>query len=67
MYRFESEKALAKYTLDTGKVYPKSQVPKGSPLRKLLAHISRGGYRGAADADSSVDELTGQFGGRLYI
>lgn len=38
-YRHPSEKALAQYTIKTHKVYPKKMVTKGSPLRKLLAHI----------------------------
>jgi len=39
--KFKSEWALAKYTLDTGKVYPKKHAKEGGPARTLLAHIFR--------------------------
>ncbi|KAI1107502.1 hypothetical protein F4804DRAFT_161907 [Jackrogersella minutella] len=38
-YRFENEKALRKYTRKTKRFYPKSLMPKGSPLRSLFAKI----------------------------
>ena len=61
VHHFRSERALAAYTKETGKVYPKNLVPKGSPLRRLLAHIDGGG--GGSDG---VDEITRMLaGGRI--
>ncbi|KAF5874530.1 uncharacterized protein Bfra_004541 [Botrytis fragariae] len=37
--RYQSERELAKYTLKSGKVYPKSKAKEGGPVRALLAHI----------------------------
>lgn len=37
--RFRSEGALAKYTIKTGRVYPKKMAKKGGPVRQLLAHV----------------------------
>ncbi|KAI0430073.1 hypothetical protein F5Y09DRAFT_242145 [Xylaria sp. FL1042] len=37
--RFPSQRALAQYTRTNHKFYPKKNIPKGSPLRQLLAHI----------------------------
>ncbi|ETS87003.1 hypothetical protein PFICI_00831 [Pestalotiopsis fici W106-1] len=37
--RFASQHELARYTLDSRKTYPKKNIPQGSPLRRLLAHI----------------------------
>lgn len=38
-----SQKALARYTRSTGKIYPRDRVPNESPLRLLLTRIgSRG-------------------------
>ncbi|THV45828.1 hypothetical protein BGAL_0446g00020 [Botrytis galanthina] len=39
--RYPSERKLAIYTLDTGKIYPKSKAKEGGPARALLAHIFR--------------------------
>ncbi|KAF8848916.1 hypothetical protein BDZ45DRAFT_680899 [Acephala macrosclerotiorum] len=39
--RFNSEGALAEYTITTGKIYPKKEAKEGGPLRALLAHIFR--------------------------
>ncbi|KAI4601697.1 hypothetical protein KJ359_011828 [Pestalotiopsis sp. 9143b] len=36
---FPSQHELAAYTLKTGKVFPNKKIPKGSPLRRLLANI----------------------------
>jgi len=36
---FENEGALARYTAEEKKTYPKRKIEKGSPLRALLAHI----------------------------
>ncbi|KAI1382119.1 hypothetical protein F4677DRAFT_16152 [Hypoxylon crocopeplum] len=38
-YRFDSESQLSRYTKETRKIYPKRLIPKGSPLRSLLANI----------------------------
>ncbi|KAF3012408.1 hypothetical protein E8E14_010517 [Neopestalotiopsis sp. 37M] len=38
-HRFTSQHELAQYTLNTRKIYPKKNIPKGSPLRRLLANI----------------------------
>ena len=57
VYHFESERALAAYTKKTRKIYPKKLVPKGSPLRKLLARIDRPG------ASNGVGEITRMLGG----
>ncbi|KAF7901024.1 hypothetical protein EAF00_003245 [Botryotinia globosa] len=37
--RYSSERKLATYTLNTGKIYPKSKAKEGGPARVLLAHI----------------------------
>jgi len=37
--KFKSEKELAKYTLKTGKIYPKKNAKEGGPARALLAHV----------------------------
>ncbi|QSZ33798.1 hypothetical protein DSL72_005370 [Monilinia vaccinii-corymbosi] len=39
--RYESEQKLAKYTMKSGKIYPKKQAKQGGPARVLLAHIFR--------------------------
>ncbi|EJF58241.1 hypothetical protein DICSQDRAFT_67423, partial [Dichomitus squalens LYAD-421 SS1] len=36
---FKDEVALSKYTLETGRTYPRNDVPKGSLLECLLRHI----------------------------
>lgn len=38
---FKSERALAAYTLNTRKLFPRRKISQGSPLRDLLAHILR--------------------------
>ncbi|ROW01679.1 hypothetical protein VSDG_02055 [Cytospora chrysosperma] len=44
---FKSERELSEYTLQTKKVYPRSKITPGSPLRDLLAQIlyPRGGKK----------------------
>ncbi|KAK7924821.1 hypothetical protein PG985_006875 [Apiospora marii] len=37
--KFKTEAELRRYTVKTGKVYPKKHVKKGSPLATLMAHI----------------------------
>ncbi|KAF7900368.1 uncharacterized protein EAF01_007670 [Botrytis porri] len=37
--RYQSERKLATYTLNTGKIYPKHKAKEGGPARVLLAHI----------------------------
>ncbi|KAF7944752.1 uncharacterized protein EAE97_005385 [Botrytis byssoidea] len=37
--RYSSERKLATYTLNTGKIYPKIKAKEGGPARALLAHI----------------------------
>ncbi|TEY58885.1 hypothetical protein BOTCAL_0197g00150 [Botryotinia calthae] len=37
--RYSSERKLATYTLNSGKIYPKSKAKEGGPVRALLAHI----------------------------
>ncbi|KAF7956645.1 hypothetical protein EAE96_003979 [Botrytis aclada] len=37
--RYPSERKLATYTINTGKIYPKSKAKEGGPARVLLAHI----------------------------
>ncbi|TGO61833.1 hypothetical protein BCON_0024g00340 [Botryotinia convoluta] len=37
--RYQSERKLAKYTLESGRIYPKSKAKEGGPARALLAHI----------------------------
>jgi hypothetical protein len=39
--RFPNEKALARYTKEEHKVYPKKKAKEGGPVRALLAHIFR--------------------------
>ncbi|KAH6646307.1 hypothetical protein BKA67DRAFT_98831 [Truncatella angustata] len=39
VYRFSTQHELSEYTLKNKKLFPKDQIPDGSPLRKLLAHI----------------------------
>ncbi|KAI1764773.1 hypothetical protein GGR53DRAFT_299861 [Hypoxylon sp. FL1150] len=41
VHRFDNEKQLSEYTIVKKKIYPKRSIRKGSPLRKLLAHIFR--------------------------
>jgi hypothetical protein len=36
---FPSQKALADYTMQTRKIFPKKKVKEGGPARALLAHI----------------------------
>ncbi|KAJ5038711.1 uncharacterized protein L3040_006391 [Drepanopeziza brunnea f. sp. 'multigermtubi'] len=36
---FKNERALSKYTMNTGKIYPKRKAKEGGPVRGLLAHI----------------------------
>ena len=38
--RFDSRRELAEYTQRTRRYFPKRRVPKGSPLRQLLAHVN---------------------------
>jgi hypothetical protein len=38
-HRFESRIALANYTIQTNRVYPKKKAKKEGPVRELLAHI----------------------------
>ena len=38
-WRFPSQSALARYTIKTGKIYPKKKAKKEGPVRALLAHI----------------------------
>jgi hypothetical protein len=40
-HRFPNEKALAKYTREERKVYPKKKAKEGGPVRALLANIFR--------------------------
>lgn len=37
--RFLTEKALAEYSKETGKIFPRSNIYAGSLLRYLLRHI----------------------------
>ncbi|KAJ3580241.1 hypothetical protein NPX13_g321 [Xylaria arbuscula] len=47
VHHFPSERELSNYTLKSPKrIYPKRFIPKGSPLRQLLAHILGGGGKG---------------------
>ncbi|KAJ8071679.1 hypothetical protein OCU04_001998 [Sclerotinia nivalis] len=39
--RYSSERELATYTLDSGKIFPKIRAKQGGPARVLLAHIFR--------------------------
>ena len=41
--RWPTEKALAKYTISHGLIYPKKRAKKSGPLRILLASIFRHG------------------------
>ncbi|KAI6093733.1 hypothetical protein F4821DRAFT_274197 [Hypoxylon rubiginosum] len=43
--RFNNEVLLSQYTKEEEKFYPKNAIPKGSPLRRLLAHIFSPGRR----------------------
>lgn len=36
---FRTQQALAKYTVEQRKIFPKKRIPKGSPLGELMAHI----------------------------
>ncbi|KAI5866901.1 hypothetical protein GGS23DRAFT_295013 [Durotheca rogersii] len=38
-HRFPNSTQLAKYTRNSGKIYPKRHIQEKSPLRSLLAHI----------------------------
>ncbi|KAI0102216.1 hypothetical protein GGR51DRAFT_528148 [Nemania sp. FL0031] len=49
VFRFANQRSLAEYTRDSGRVYPRKNISKGSPLKQLLAQIFReqgGGGRG---------------------
>ncbi|TVY86631.1 hypothetical protein LAWI1_G006506, partial [Lachnellula willkommii] len=37
--RFPSQRALARYTIRTWRIYPKKKAKEGGPVRALLAHI----------------------------
>ncbi|CCD46283.1 hypothetical protein ACHAPC_004507 [Botrytis cinerea] len=37
--KYSSERELAKYTMKSGKIYPKIKAKEGGPVRALLAHI----------------------------
>lgn len=37
--RFQSQAALSRYTIKTGRIYPKQKAKEGGPVRELLAHI----------------------------
>jgi hypothetical protein len=39
--KYNSERQLAAYTLESGKIYPKKHAKEGGPARALLAHILR--------------------------
>lgn len=39
VHRFDSQKQLARYTIDTDKVFPRRFITDGSPLKLLLAEI----------------------------
>lgn len=39
VHLFPSQRALAAYTRDTKRIYPKRRIKKDSPLRQLLAPI----------------------------
>ncbi|KAK5630030.1 hypothetical protein RRF57_005745 [Xylaria bambusicola] len=45
VYHFPNEHELSRYTVKSRKFYPKNYIPKGSPLRQLLAHILGGKSR----------------------
>ncbi|KAI1501717.1 hypothetical protein F5X99DRAFT_189537 [Biscogniauxia marginata] len=45
VHHFGSEAELSKYTVKHKKTYPKDLIPKGSPLRRLLAHILHHGEK----------------------
>ncbi|TVY17520.1 hypothetical protein LARI1_G004668 [Lachnellula arida] len=38
-HHFPSRRALARYTIDEDKIYPKKKAKKGGAVRALLAHI----------------------------
>ncbi len=37
--RHRNERALAKYSVENSKIFPRRYIKEGSPLRALLAHI----------------------------
>ena len=39
--RFKTQRALAQYTTNTGRIYPKKKAKEQGPIRALLAHIFR--------------------------
>lgn len=43
---FNTERELAVYTMETGKIYPKAQAKEEGPFRDLLAHIFDKGRHG---------------------
>ncbi|KAI1273387.1 hypothetical protein F5Y07DRAFT_256162 [Xylaria sp. FL0933] len=55
VHHFPSQRALAAYTQAHRRFYPKSNIPKSSPLRRLLAHMTFSS-RGRKD-DYGADEL----------
>ncbi|KAI1346249.1 hypothetical protein F5Y01DRAFT_27970 [Xylaria sp. FL0043] len=55
VHHFPSQRALAAYTQEHRKFYPKKDIPKSSPLRRLLAHMTIS-HRGRKD-DYDADEL----------
>ncbi|KAI1428198.1 hypothetical protein F5Y12DRAFT_711515 [Xylaria sp. FL1777] len=52
VYHFATQRALAEYTVENHRFYPKKNIPKTSPLRQLLAQIVFNN-RGRKDNDRS--------------
>lgn len=58
IHHFENEHELAEYSWTKKKIYPKNSIPKDSPLRKLLAQVSKQRKKGRGR-----DQLTVMMGG----
>lgn len=43
--RFPSQAALARYTIQTDRIYPRKKAKEGGPVRLLLANVFGGGRR----------------------
>lgn len=46
VYHFPTEAALARYTVEAHRFFPRRKVVKGSPLTLLMANILSPRYRG---------------------
>ncbi|KAI1131769.1 hypothetical protein F5Y10DRAFT_45259 [Nemania abortiva] len=54
IHHFPSQRALAEYTREEHRVYPRKNIPKGSPLKQLLAQIFRGHGGGRGHVNEAI-------------